>query len=76
MKLSASSTSIFDKLGKDSKLSTEERQRHFNNNLCLYCGGTGHKTADCKKAATSTSKAKAHVAAVKEKKKEEPPKKG
>ena len=49
--------------------------QHFNNNLCLYCGGTGHKTADCKEAATSTSKAKAHAAAVKEKEKEEPQKK-
>ena len=75
-KLSASSTSISDKLGKDGKLSAEEHQRHFDNNLCLYCGGTGYKTADCRKAAASTSKANAHVAAVKEKEKEEPPKKG
>ena len=74
-KPSASSTSISDKLGKDGKLSTEECQRCFNDNLCLYCGGTGHRTADCKKAATSTSKAKACAAAVKEKEKEEPPKK-
>ena len=63
-KPSASSTSISNKLGKDGKLSTEEHQRPFDNNLCLYCGGTGHKTADCKKAAASTSKAKSHVAAV------------
>ena len=75
-KPSASWTSISNKLGKDGKLSTEEHQRHFDNNVCLYCGSTGHKTADCKKAAASTSKAKAHVAAVKEKKKEEPPKQG
>ena len=67
VKPSASSTSISDKLGKDSKLSAEEHQRRFDNNLCLYCGGTGHKTADCKKVAASTSKAKACVAAVKEK---------
>ena len=53
-KLSTSSTSISDKLGKDGKLSAEEHQRHFDNNLCLYCGGTGHKIADCKKAAAST----------------------
>ena len=75
-KLSASSTSISNKLGKDSKLSAKECQEHFDNNLCLYCGGTGHKTADCRKVAASTSKAIAHVAAVKEKEKEEPPKKG
>ena len=75
-KLSASGNSISNKLGKDDKLSAEEHQRHFNNNLFLYCGDTGHKTADCKKAATSTSKAKAHAAAVKEKQQEEPLKKG
>ena len=75
-KPSASSTFISNKLGKDSKLSAEECQGHFDNNLCLYCGGTGHKTADCKKAAASTSKAKAHATVVKEKEKEEPPKKG
>ena len=74
-KPSASSTSISDKLGKDSKLSAKEHQRCFDNNLCLYCGVTGHKTADCKKVATSTSKAKTHTAVVKEKEKEEPPKK-
>ena len=74
-KPSAFSTSISDKLGKDGKLSAEEHQRCFNNNLCLYCGGTGHKTTDCKKVAAYTSKAKACAAAVKEKEKEEPPKK-
>ena len=71
-KPSASGTSISNKLGEDGKLLAEEHQRHFDNNLCLYCGCTGHKTADCKKAATSTSKAKAHAAAVKEKEKKEP----
>ena len=72
-KPSTSLTSISNKLGKDGKLSTEECQRCFDNNLCLYCGGTGHKTTDCKKVAASTSKAKACAAAVKEKEKEEPP---
>ena len=67
----ASRTSISNKLGKDGKLSAEEHQRHFNNNLCLYYGGTGHKTANSKKAAALTSKAKACMAAVKEKEKEE-----
>ena len=75
-KPSAFGTFISDKLGKDGKLSAEECQRRFNNILCLYCSGTGHKTADCKKAATSTSKAKACLAAVKKKRKEESPKKG
>ncbi|KAJ3004040.1 hypothetical protein NUW54_g5000 [Trametes sanguinea] len=34
-----------DKLGKDGKLTQEERQCWFANNLCLFCGGPGH-TAD------------------------------
>ncbi|RDX39415.1 hypothetical protein OH76DRAFT_1367553, partial [Lentinus brumalis] len=34
-----------DKLGKDGKLTPEERQRCFAANLCLFCGGPGH-TAD------------------------------
>ena len=38
------------KLGKDGKLTREERQRRFDNNLCLFCGSTGHKVTDCKKA--------------------------
>src|SRR5271156_3980702 len=50
---------IADKLGKDGKLNTDERQRRFDNNLCLYCGGTGHKTAECKKATASKTKARA-----------------
>ena len=73
-KLSTSGTSISNKLGKDSELSAEEHQKCFNNDLRLYCGGTGHRTTDCKEAAASTSKAKACTAAVKEKEKEEPKK--
>lgn len=36
-----------DKLGKDGKLTPEERQRRFANNLCLRCGGSGHTAANC-----------------------------
>jgi hypothetical protein len=38
------------KLGKDGKLTTEERNRRITNNLCLFCGGTGHHASECKKA--------------------------
>jgi hypothetical protein len=38
------------KLGKDGKLTTEERNRRILNNLCLFCGATGHRASDCKKA--------------------------
>jgi hypothetical protein len=60
----ASGSSVSDKLGKDGKLTSGERQRRFDNNLCLYCGGIGHKTSDCKKASSSASKAKARAAQV------------
>ena len=29
------------KLGKDGKLTLQERQRHMDNSLCLFCGKTG-----------------------------------
>src|SRR6267378_4377056 len=29
------------------RLSTEERKRRFDNNLCLYCGIAGHMAAKC-----------------------------
>ena len=70
-KTAASGSSVADKLGKDGKLTSEERQRRFDNNLCLYCGGTGHKTSDCKKASASATKAKARAAQVSEKDKDE-----
>ena len=73
-KTADSGKSVADKLGKDGKLTSEERQRRFDNNLCLYCGGTGHKTSDCKKASSFASKAKARAAQVPEKDKESPEK--
>lgn len=63
--------SIADKLGKDGKLNTSERQRRIDNNLCLYCGGTGHKADECKKSSSSASKAKARAVQAKEKDKDE-----
>ncbi|CDO75044.1 hypothetical protein BN946_scf184899.g1 [Trametes cinnabarina] len=49
-----------DKLGKDSKLTQEERQRCFANNLCLFCGGSGHVSAVCPKK--TNTPAKGHAA--------------
>jgi len=37
------------KLGKDGKLTAEERQRRFDNKLCMFCGGTGHMAHECNK---------------------------
>jgi hypothetical protein len=42
---------LSNKLGKDGKLTTDERNRRITNNLCLFCGGTGHRASECKKAA-------------------------
>jgi hypothetical protein len=41
------------KLGKDGKLTPEERQRRFNLNLCMFCGLFGHRASDCPKAAAA-----------------------
>ncbi|KIM49956.1 hypothetical protein SCLCIDRAFT_34879 [Scleroderma citrinum Foug A] len=30
------------KLGKDGKLTADEQKQCLNNNLCMFCGGTGH----------------------------------
>ena len=37
------------KLGADGKLTPEECQQHFDNNLCLFCGAAGHKANECHK---------------------------
>ena len=38
------------KLGKDGKLTQQERQRRFEQNLCMFCGKGGHVAKDCHKA--------------------------
>ena len=57
---------LSSKLGKDGKLTSEECARQFANNLCMFCGGTGHKASECPKNTSSTSKAKARAANAKE----------
>src|SRR6202041_943850 len=37
-------TDLGEKLGQDGKLTPAERSRRFANNLCLFCGGGGHRT--------------------------------
>jgi hypothetical protein len=64
---SGSTNPLADKLGKDGKLTQQERQRRFDNNLCMFCGGVGHTAANCKKASSSAAKAKARAAQAKEK---------
>ena len=68
---SASGSSVApDKLGKDGKLTPQERQRRFDNNLCMFCGGVGHVASGCPKSNSSASKAKARAAQASEKPKE------
>jgi hypothetical protein len=50
---------LSDKLGQDGKLTQEERQRRFDNKLCLFCGGPGHTAKDCKKPNSQAAKARA-----------------
>ena len=64
---SGSSNPLADKLGKDGKLTQQERQRRYDNNLCMFCGGVGHTAASCPKASSSAAKAKARAAQAKEK---------
>jgi len=59
--LSGSRPDLTNKLGKDGKLTTDERKRHLENNLCMFCRGTGHFVDNCPK---KTKKAKARAAAI------------
>ena len=70
---SGNSASISDKLGKDGKLTQQERQRRFDNNLCMFCGGVGHTAKDCPKSTSSAAKAKGRAAQVQTKTKEKEP---
>jgi len=42
-----------DKLGKNGKLTPEERDRCYKLQLCLFCGNSGHKVTDCPSAKNS-----------------------
>src|SRR3979490_15041 len=53
------SPDLASKLGKDSKLTQQERQRHFEQNLCLFCGRTGHIVKECLKLTSSAAKGRA-----------------
>ena len=51
---SRSVKSCASKLGKDGKLTVCEWQCCFDYDLCLYCGGTGHKVKNCPKPQART----------------------
>ena len=48
---------LSSKLRKDGKLTQAERQHHFKQNLCLFCGKMGHIAKECSKVTSSTAKA-------------------
>ena len=52
-------------LGKDGKLTEEERQRHIKEKLCMFCGQPGHMAKDCPKSTSKSAKTKARAAKVK-----------
>jgi len=58
---SGSRPDLTNKLGKDGKLTADERKRRLDNNLCMFCGGTSHFADNCPK---KTKKAKACAAAI------------
>ena len=49
------------KLGKDGKLTPQERQRRMDNSLCLFCGKTGHIAKECPKSTAIAARARAAV---------------
>jgi len=49
-------------LGKDGKLTEEERQQCIKDKLCMFCGQPGYMARDCPKSTSKSSKAKARTA--------------
>ena len=52
-----SNPDLSSKLGKDGKLTPQERQHHLDKNLCLFCGVSGHMAKDCPKSTSAAVKA-------------------
>ena len=51
-------------LGKDGKLTEEERQQQIKDKLCMFCGQPGHMAKDCPKSTSKSTKTKARAARV------------
>ena len=54
------------KLGKDRKLTPQERQRHMDNSLCLFCRKTGHIAKECPKSTAIAAQARAAITELQE----------
>ncbi|KAG6327957.1 hypothetical protein ID866_11132 [Astraeus odoratus] len=59
--VASSNPDLTGKLGKDSKLTPEEKKQHLDNKLCMFCGEDGHFSNNCPNKANK-GKAKAHTA--------------
>jgi len=46
---------LSSKLANNGKLTSDECRKHFENNLCLYCGARDHKLDSCPKKQTTVS---------------------
>jgi len=46
---------LSSKLASNSKLTSDERKKRLENNLCLYCGARDHKLDSCPKKQTTVS---------------------
>ncbi|KAG6327928.1 hypothetical protein ID866_11161 [Astraeus odoratus] len=57
----SSNPDVTGKLGKDGKLTPEERKQCLDNKLCMFCRDDGHFSNNCPKKANK-GKAKAHAA--------------
>ncbi|KAG6327671.1 hypothetical protein ID866_11418 [Astraeus odoratus] len=57
----SSNPDLTGKLGKDGKLTPEEKKQHLDNKLCMFCRDDGHFSNNCPKKAIK-GKAKAHTA--------------
>ena len=49
------------KLGKNGRLTTEEREHWIKEGLCLYCGEKGHLAQDCLKSKAAKARAATFV---------------
>ena len=49
-KKSGKTPELSDKLSKDVKLTSEECKHRFDQNLCIFCGSSGHKVKECMKS--------------------------
>ncbi|KAF5347728.1 hypothetical protein D9756_010224 [Leucocoprinus leucothites] len=54
------------KLGKDGKLTPKEHKHHIDEDLCLFCGGKGHKVDQCHRKQNRAKICKVEVAPAKD----------